>query len=124
MRSTIFKNQSHGLVVEAHGRAEVFPPRTSRRSFQVVIDQFGSYTTQVRIVTGTAGSVLLENAELFHWQLAARVPRVASIKVFSTSGGPSCRLERILDRCGVPMNSGGLGVEAGTAHERRFYFIS
>jgi hypothetical protein len=44
------------------------------------------YGTQVRVITGPAGSVLLENAEVFHRRLVARGPRVALITVFSTRG--------------------------------------
>jgi len=44
------------------------------------------YGTRVRVITGPAGSVLLENAEVFHRRLVAKRPRVALITVFSTSG--------------------------------------
>jgi len=44
------------------------------------------YGTRVRVITGQAGSVLLENAEVFHRRLVARGPRVALIIVFSTRG--------------------------------------
>jgi hypothetical protein len=44
------------------------------------------YGTRVRVITGPAGSVLLENAEVFHRRLVARRPRVALITVFSTRG--------------------------------------
>jgi len=43
------------------------------------------YPRDVRVVTGPAGSVLLENAEVFHRRLQAQRRRVAMITVFSTS---------------------------------------
>jgi hypothetical protein len=44
------------------------------------------FATRVRVITGPAGSVLLENAEVFHRRLVAKRPRVAMIAVFSTNG--------------------------------------
>jgi hypothetical protein len=43
------------------------------------------FSTRVRVITGPAGSVLLENAEVFHRRLVAKKPRVAMIAVFSTN---------------------------------------
>jgi hypothetical protein len=43
------------------------------------------YPEQIRTITGPAGTVLIENAEVFHRRLAAQKRRHALIVVFSTN---------------------------------------
>jgi hypothetical protein len=77
------ENGPHVLVSGSHRGKEL---RDYLRELTPIQEIERRYGTQVHVITGPAGSVLLENAEVFHRRLVARGPRVALITVFSTRG--------------------------------------
>jgi len=77
------ENGPHVLVSGSHSGKKL---RDYLRELTPIQEIERRYGTRVRVITGPAGSVLLENAEVFHRRLIARGPRVALITVFSTRG--------------------------------------
>jgi len=77
------ENGPHVLVGGSHRGKQL---RDYLRELTPIQEIERRYGTQVRVITGPAGSVLLENAEVFHRRLVARLPRIALITVFSTRG--------------------------------------
>ncbi len=73
----------HVLVAGTHRGKRLRDYLREYTSIDEIDRRFGS---RIHTITGPAGTVLLENAEIFHRRLVARRPRVAMITVFSTSG--------------------------------------
>lgn len=90
------ENGPHVLVGGSHRGKKL---RDYLRELTPIQEIERRYGTRVRVITGPAGSVLLENAEIFHRRLVARRPRVVLITIFSTRGRRILsRLSMILDR--------------------------
>lgn len=77
------ENGPHVLVAGSHRNKNVGDYLRELTPIKEIERRYG---TRVRVITGPAGSVLLENAEVFHRRLVAKGPRVALITVFSTRG--------------------------------------
>jgi hypothetical protein len=75
------ENGPHVLVGGSHRGKKLKDYLRELTAIQEIERRYG---TEVRVITGAAGAVLLENAEIFHRRLVAKKPRIALITVFST----------------------------------------